>query len=577
MISTLMKALLQLGGVRGLMDEGIPTLSPPTVAWFFGAAFVYAGQRIWFDGALEWPITGLGLLMVFGVIGLAFAGRTAETDPGRTHSRTVYAGAGAIGLVAITMYFTTLDGFSMGVLGFDEAGRDRWYGAVTVIYLVTWVCSTFTLVFADRALAKHPKVLPVEVSSRSMYSGLATGLALCLIFPVNYLANSNGFEYDYAYFRTTKAGSSTLAVVRSLPEPVHATLFYTASNDVKEQLVPYFRSLQDASDGQFTYEVVDQAMVPDKAEELKIRDNGYISFAQGDNSEKFKVGTDIDRAKRDLKKLDGTVQKHLLKLAKGKRTAYMLTGHGEASARTKDNPTRKLNSFKKLMQELNYKVKDFAVSDGSADAVPDEAGLVIVAGPMHSLLPEELEALGTYLDGGGRLLILSDPILKPRPGEDPQPMASLLQDKLGLTINPKPLMNKTKFYPQRRGKYDRVLLHSNRYGSHASVKTLSRNSSQLHVLMPTVSGIEKTDNQPGKVSTLIRSYPDTWADENMNFERDKDEAAKVWDLAVAVEGGEGETEWRAIVVGDVNLFSDLSFSVSLGNKVFAADAVRWVV
>jgi LPXTG-motif cell wall-anchored protein len=89
--------------------------------------------------------------------------------------------------------------------------------------------------------------------------------------------------------------------------------------------------------------------------------------------------------------------------------------------------------------------------------------------------------------------------------------------------------------------------------------------------------VQKTEDTEHKVSTLVRTFPDTWEDLNGNFELDANEEGKTWQLAVAVEMGEGEEAGRAIVVGDVNLLSDPLYLQLAGTKVFANDTILWLV
>ena len=50
--------------------------------------------------------------------------------------------------------------------------------------------------------------------------------------------------------------------------------------------------------------------------------------------------------------------------------------------------------------------------------MPDDATVVVAAGPQTDLLPGEVDALRAYLDGGGKLLLLLDP---PLTGDEPAP------------------------------------------------------------------------------------------------------------------------------------------------------------
>ena len=212
-------------------------------------------------------------------------------------------------------------------------------------------------------------------------------------------------------------------------------------------------------------------------------------------------------------------------------------------------------------------MKDLGVAEGLAAEIPDDASVVIIAAPEVPLSPEVNGALLRYLDGGGSLMLLLDP------GADP---LTQLATKLGVTSGDFPLAHAEQFIPQKRGDVDRGLLFSNRFGSHASVKTLSKNSAQLGLILPTTLPIEKDDSAPGKRTTVIRSFPDTWAETNGNYQHDPFEPGKVFDIGVAIDGPE-ETPYRALVIGDVSVFADPVIKVFKGNQQLAFDSMRWLV
>ena len=57
-------------------------------------------------------------------------------------------------------------------------------------------------------------------------------------------------------------------------------------------------------------------------------------------------------------------------------------------------------------KQQGYTVDAVNLLDG---ALPPETDLVIVAGPQHDLLPQELVVLGRHLEAGGGILLLLDP------------------------------------------------------------------------------------------------------------------------------------------------------------------------
>ncbi|MCA9573171.1 MAG: Gldg family protein, partial [Myxococcales bacterium] len=340
----------------------------------------------------------------------------------------------AVGSGALLVWALTT-GPVTDALGLTGESLDRWIVSWSAVFPILALAGGIPMLLLDQALAAHPVAMPSVARTQAVASGVALAFGVALVFPVNYLAAQHDMDWDVSYFRVTDPGQSTLALVGNLSEPVEILLFYPPNSDTKEQMVPYFEELAAASGGKLVVQVHDQPTVPALAKELTVRDNGYVVLRRGDATQKFKVDEDLKKARRDLKKLDGTVQKHLLKLVKDKRIAYVLTGHGEAGPRDA-NPFFKLGELKQALIAQNYDVKDYGLDEGSAEAVPDDAAFVIVAAPETSLFPEEVKALEAYVDRGGSLLVYADP------GRDR--MTDLL-GYLGVTVGEHPLANASRY------------------------------------------------------------------------------------------------------------------------------------
>jgi len=472
-------------------------------------------------------------------------------------------------LVGLALYALGTDGVT-AALGFVDDAASRWTGAWTALSAVVLAAGLFPTFFVDQALAANPIVLPRGAGGRAARAGLATAFALSLLFPLNYVARSDAYrvEVDYSYFRVTDVGDATRSIVRTLTEPVTAYLYFSPGSEVQEKALPYFNALAQSSDGQLTVEVVDAAVRPDLAESQSVRENGWVVLARGDNTQKFKVGTELDRAERELKKLDGTVQKHLLKLVSDEHIVYWLTGHGEGSWRTRDDPLRKMALFKRALEDLNFRVSPLGTSEGSAVAVPDDAAMVVIAAPTPELFDEEEAALEAYLDGGGAMLVMVDPgaaALTP------------LLTKLGLTAGTAPIANASANVPLTgRGLADRVVLATNRFGSHEAITTVARHSTEEFLVLPTVLSITAVPDSRLDHTVLVRSYPDSWEDTNGDRQHGADEPGRVFELAQAVEP-EAKDGFRAVVLGDLSVFSDYILDRSVGGADFAHDAASWLV
>ena len=539
-----------------------------------GLLVVFLGERWFAEGSGRLGMTGFGLLVALGAVGLrAWVWSTSSGGRREGHQYALVWSSVALG--SLLLYGLTLPTVT-ATLGLSEDAAARWSGVWSALFPIGTLVGLLPTLRLDQILAVHPVVMPNGAARSAQIQGIVGALAICLMFPVNYLAKHYDKEHDVAHFRTTRAGESTLALVKSLDEGVEAILFYPAGNDVASELTPYFKTLASASNGLLTMKVVDQAFDPKLAEELKVRDNGYIVFRKGEASEKFKIDPELSRAKRDLRELDGQVQKNLIKLTRGQRTAYFLVGHGEANWRDKaDAETgrfRKISVYKKeVLEAQNFKVKTFGVADGSTTAAPDDADMIVVAAPTTELYPEEIDVLKAYFDKGGSLFVMLN---------SKSEVPTALLDHIGVTAGEHVLANATAHVSMQGPPADNVLMSTNKYGSHPSVKTLSRNAQALHMVLPDTVSVQKKADTKNKVTTLVRTMPNTWADENGNFLADPEEQKKIYELAVAVtkpvDGADGK-EGRAVVVGTQSFLSDVPITRARGNAVFAIDGTRWLI
>jgi hypothetical protein len=535
-----------------------------------GLLILFIGERVFGEGALRVPVSGLGMLISLGAVGIRGWSWSVSTG-GRREGHQLGLIWSTVAVGSLFLYGLTLSPVT-GALGLTDESLTHWNGVWRSVFPIVTLLGMLPTLRMDQILGSHPTVMPAGAARAAQIQGITAALAVALMFPVNYLAKQHDKEWDVAYFRTTRAGEATRAIVSQLTEPMEITLFFPAGNDVANEVRPYFDDLASISGGRLTVKVVDQAFDPKLAEDLKVRENGEIVIKQGDSTEKFKLDTKLDRAKKDLRKLDSTVQKHLIKVTRGARTVYFVSGHGEANWRDNDDPLRKIQAFKKdVLEGQNFKVKTLSLADGLSSQVPDDASLVIVAAPKQPLLPEEVQSLEAYFDKGGALFVMVDP--------NGDPMTDLMTH-LGVKAGTAPLANAEAHGRVTGGPADNYFVATNKYGSHPSVKTLSRNSQVFPMILPYVVSVEKAADTQNKVTTLIRTLANTWADENKNYVADQGEIKKVFDVAEAVtkEVGEGENkkEARAIVIGNVGFLADGPLTNLQAHAVFAMDGVKWV-
>ncbi len=544
-------------------------------SWAALPAFLllFLGERT-FAGSpsVRLMLDGLAIVLMLAAVvlrwrALARAPRAARTAHRNALAFLLVAVAGAV------LYGLTTDAF-LDLLPFEDTGKERWDVILSVLWPILVAVGLVPTVALDRAIVASPVAAHPKRVADARDGSLAAVLAVCLLFPLNWLAQEFNHRWDVTYFRTTAPGSATEDLVANLQEPMRVVLFFPDASEVAREVIPYFDALAGPN---LSVEVLDQALDPEAAKDLKVRENGNVVFAVADRNEKIKLGTDLDKAKKTLKTFDAEVQKTLLKLSKGKRVAYFTTGHGEMGWKGTETADRKLTLFKKVLEEaLNFQVKTLGLGEGLASDVPDDATIVFVMGPRSSFLPEESASLERFRLRGGSLFAAFDPDL-----EENADLGSLLAP-YGLAFRPGRLAtdDRKAYVPVTGGVVDRQNIITNRYSSHESVTTLTKNRSAAWVILPGAGSLEELPEHGGKVTVTLRT-PETWVDLDGDFEFDQgSEEKKVRDVAAVASGPASDgKEYRAVILSEAGFASDalLAFMRFGAPAQLVADAVNWLL
>ena len=201
--------------------------------------------------------------------------------------------------------------------------------------------------------------------------------------------------WDLTEAQRYRLSDETIELLQNLEEDVHVVGFFTdAQENQRKEAEIWLQRYRQYSNGHLTYEFVDPDRNPGEASRLGMTRVGVLVFEQGDRTAEAPFA--------DERNLTGALVRVL---AGEPRKAYFLTGHGE----------REINDFsgtgfsqaRELLSRSNFEVETLNLLEEAS--VPEDADLVIIAGPTVQYTDPEVEALKEYLDGGGSLLVLSDP------------------------------------------------------------------------------------------------------------------------------------------------------------------------
>jgi ABC-type uncharacterized transport system involved in gliding motility auxiliary subunit len=258
-----------------------------------------------------------------------------------------------------------------------------------------------------------------------------------------------------------------------------------------------------------------------------------------------------------------------------KPTVYFTEGHGERTSEGADG----IASFRARLQQEGMILKEWR-SLGQA-SVPDDASLLVVAGPQVPFAPPEAELLGAYLEKGGKMLLLLDPVLGE--GKVSSLQKTGLEEVLGrwgaaprqdLVVDPKMAVQYV----------GAQTFFASSYGNHPVVEDLAKN--KFPVVFTLACSIQEGGAPAGyAVTPLLTTSSEAWGETDLATldqvsKGDLDTSGPAV-LAAAVGAAskeeEGQKKTRIVVAGDADIASDTLLQTGAGNALFLLNSVHWLL
>lgn len=418
--------------------------------------------------------------------------------------------------------------------------------------------------------------------------GVLVGVAafVAIVLMVNFLATRHFRRITLSEDRVPPLAPVTLQVLGALTNDLQVTLFFDPDETLYSHILQTLRQYANASP-RVKITTVDYLREPEKARLVKetyklapsLKD--VIIFTLGDHSRVVRQGelSEYDASKllsgqgQSVKRKSFTGESFFTSaivtlMERRKLNAYYLTGHKEHDPTTAGTPT----GYGKLIELLQRDngMTAFMLELSGTNEVPADCSILVLGGPVTPLHPNELEKLNSYLNRGGRALILL-------PSGGNAGLELLLRSwgvELGDDVVTDPAGD------QQGGG---VTL--NNFGDHEIVRSFGATQNALVLASP-----RSVTNRPSgqgsdapQVRPLVSTSPagraisDYRGSRQFNPARDKQGVIPV---AVAVERGglrsvEGGST-RMVIVGDSYFLDNLMMENSV-NRDFAANAINWLV
>ena len=399
---------------------------------------------------------------------------------------------------------------------------------------------------------------------------------------VNYV-----FSRRYARVDTTRAKISTLSskttqALAQLTEPVSIVVFYQpqAPTGQPDPLYPLITDLLKEYQGhsaKLTVESVDPYRDRAKAEQLsKQFDIDRINLVIVHAGTRHKYLSDTDLAEFDYDAM-GMGQPPRIRSFKGEEAitsailsvtqstqplVWVTTGHGEKAI---DDPQLYgLTELKMHLERENMRVE--AVTLPQHTEIPAEVSAVFIPGPTHRLTDQELLLLQGYLERGGRLLALIDPLQDT--GLDD------LLSRWGAELGQDIVVDPARQLPVLSA----ANLFVTTYTQHPIVEHMD--VEKLMTLFPLTRSVRPSAKSPEiKTTELALTSPDGWGERQaeakvFEFNADSDTHGPV-SIAVAAERT-APPATRVVVIGDSDFVINTQLT-NVGNLDFILGAFYWLV
>jgi ABC-type uncharacterized transport system involved in gliding motility auxiliary subunit len=270
----------------------------------------------------------------------------------------------------------------------------------------------------------------------------------------------------------------------------------------------------------------------------------------------------------------------VIRVISGKqRKAYFVVGHGEHDP-TADTPAG-YRQAAQLLKGDNITVETLPLAQKKD--VPDDATVVIVAGPTADFLDDEIEQLKRYLAKGGKLLLMLDPSV----GGRSQPLTRLiaLAAEWGVNVGNDVIIDTSTNRPE--------IVVAQTYPSHPITQAF-----RILTLYPFARSVSPAMPAPqGKtVQTIVQSGAQAWAETDLKGlesqtepKPEADKGDKVGNVSIAVavntpappddakpDDPKTPPQVRLVVFGDSDFASDAFSGASSGNIDLFLNAVSWL-
>ncbi|HUY26265.1 MAG TPA: GldG family protein [Candidatus Binataceae bacterium] len=388
-----------------------------------------------------------------------------------------------------------------------------------------------------------------------------------VIVAINYLSTLHNRRLDLTAEKVYSLSSQSTQVVKNLKKPLKLIGFFAGGEN--ERARELYSTYAYASP-MLTYQLVDPDKHPELAERYKVSVMNTTHIQYGGDEKG--AGTNVT----DL--TEEALTNAIIRATKNsKKLVYFLDGEGEGDIDDAQNSTG-FGQLKTALEGEGYEVQKLVLAQ--AAKVPDDATMVVIAGPEKPLGQHEIDQLNAYLKRGGRVIATFRPS-KPDGSVDEAALAAMA-GAWGVKVDDDIVVDQVvRLFAGPALGLDPIVQN---YGVHP----ITRGFKERTVFSMSRSLSIEPNLKPGlRAVALAKTSETSWGetDLKMLFEQqkaeldDKDTRGPVA-VAAAVQGdlaqlGWGKGEARMVVFGSTD-FIDNQHITNFFNRDFFVNSADWL-
>ena len=271
--------------------------------------------------------------------------------------------------------------------------------------LVVWsVFGFFVLlgIFFERAIILE--FLSLKTTKHGMNMGSAILLMVILLVAINYIAFSNNKKWDLTQEKLNSLSPQTIQIAKGLDKELKLIGFFKDGQPEVQRTKEIFLDVAEKmrfENSKISVEIFDPDKRPDLKKQYNISALGDVVILYDGKQKLISILNMMQPEEAE----ETLINNIFVLTANNGKVVYFTTGHNEMDIQSDDREG--LSHLKKSLDDLNYEVKTIILLE--VDKVPDDAQIVIIAGPKLPIYDGEIKSLENYAKNGGRILVMADP------------------------------------------------------------------------------------------------------------------------------------------------------------------------